>query len=147
MNANAIQRSTIDRKTLIGVAVGLLAIAMLIAMLAVAQPVRAKSAAVIKKAPLTGSSAFSGVNGEAKWKSKGGERELEIQIEDAKMLAGKRLTVTIGGKLIGRMRVSALGRARLVRNTEAGQSVPASVNGKRVKVSTAGGRLVASGRF
>jgi hypothetical protein len=147
MNAHARQRSTIDRKALMGVAVGLLAIATLIAMLVVAQPVLAKSAAVIKKAPLAGASAFPGVNGEAKWKSKGGERELEIQIEDAKKLAGKKLAVRIGGKLIGHLRVNGLGRARLVRNTETGQSVPASVSGKRVTVGTAGGTLVASGRF
>jgi hypothetical protein len=40
------------------------------------------------------------VNGEAKWKSKEGERELEVQIEDAKKLAGKRLAVRIGGTLV-----------------------------------------------
>ena len=45
------------------------------------------------------------------------------------------------------MKVSALGRARLVRNTEAGQSVPPSVGGKGVRITTATGRLVASGAF
>ena len=58
-----------------------------------AAPVSAKSTATIKRAPLSGSAAFPAVNGEAKWKSKDGERELEVQIEDAKKLAGKRLTV------------------------------------------------------
>ena len=137
----------IDRRTIVGAAVGLLLVAMLLASLMIAQPANAKSAALIKKAALSGSSAFPGVNGEAKWKSKGGERELEIQIQDATKLAGKRLSVRIGGKLVGHMRVSALGRARLVKSTQAGQSVPASVAGKAVKISTAGGSLVASGRF
>jgi hypothetical protein len=87
------------------------------------------------------------VNGEAKWKSKEGERELEVQIEDAKKLAGKQLAVRIGGKLVGHMKVNALGRARLVKSTQAGQSVPKSVAGKAVKIRTSAGVLVASGRF
>ena len=147
MNAYVTQRRVIDKKTIVGVAMGLLLVAMLLASLMIAQPANAKSAALIKKAALSGSSAFPGVNGEAKWKSKGGERELEIQIQDATKLAGKRLSVRIGGKLVGHMKVSALGRARLVKSTQAGQSVPASVAGKAVKISTAGGSLVASGRF
>ena len=80
----------VGRKSIMGAAVGLLLIAVLLAVLVVAQPVRAESTAVIKKAALSGSAAFPGVNGEAKWKSKGGERELEVQIQDAKKLAGKQ---------------------------------------------------------
>ena len=147
MNAYVTERRVTDKRAVVGVATGLLLVAMLLASLMIAQPANAKSAALIKKAPLSGSSAFPSVNGEAKWKSKGGERELEIQIQDATKLAGKRLSVRIGGKLVGHMKVSALGRARLVKSTQAGQSVPASVAGKAVKISTAGGSLVASGRF
>lgn len=149
MNANATQtQAAVARRSLPTVAAGLLLLlAIAIGTLLIAQPVDAKSAATIKRAALSGSSTFSAVNGEAKWKTKGGERELEIQIEDAKALSGKRLAVRIGGKLIGHMRVSALGRARLVKSTEAGQSVPTSVTGKAVKVATGGGTLVASGRF
>ena len=69
------------------------------------------------------------------------------RLEDAKKLAGKTLTVRIGGKAVGAMKVSVLGRARLVRNTEAGQSVPASVAGKSVRITTAAGKLVAAGTF
>jgi len=149
MNANATQtQAAVARRSVPAVAAGLLLLlAIAIATLLIAQPVDAKSAATIKRAALSGSSTFSAVNGEAKWKTKGGERELEIQIEDAKALSGKRLAVRIGGKLIGHMRVSALGRARLVKSTEAGQSVPTSVTGKAVKITTGGGALVASGRF
>jgi len=134
-------------RSIFGAAVGLLLIVMLFAALLNAQPVRAKSTAVIKRAALSGSAAFPGVNGEAKWKSKGGERELEVQIQDATKLAGKRLTVRIGGKVVGHMKVNALGRARLVKSTHAGQSVPTSVAGKAVKIRTSSGMLVASGRF
>ena len=150
MNAYVKERphgSTIGSKNIMGAAVALLLIAMLFVALVAAQPVRAGSTAVIKRAALSGSAAFPGVNGEAKWKSKGGERELEVQIQDAKSLAGKRLAVRIGGKLVGHMRVSALGRARLVKSTQAGQSVPTSVAGKGVRIKTSTGALVASGRF
>ena len=147
MNAKVKERRMIRSRSIMGAAVGLLLIAMMLAVLVAAQPVRAKSTAVIKRAALSGSTAFPGVNGEAKWKSKEGERELEVQIEDAKKLAGKQLTVRIGGKVVGHMKVSALGRARLVKSTQAGQSVPASIAGKAVKIKTSGGTLVASGRF
>jgi len=140
-------RSMIASRRIVGAAVGLLLIVMVLAALVVAQPVRAKSTAVIKRAALSGSTAFPGVSGEAKWKSKEGERELEVQIQDAKKLAGKQLAVWIGGKLVGHMKVNALGRARLVKSTQAGQSVPASVAGKAVKITTSAGTLVASGRF
>jgi hypothetical protein len=149
MNTYATQTQTaVARRSVPVVAAGLLLLlAIAIATLLVAQPVSAKSAATIKRATLSGSSTFSAVNGEAKWKVKEGERELEIQVQDAKALAGKRLAVRIGGKLVGHMRVSALGRARLVKSTQAGQSVPAAVAGKTVRITTAGGTLVASGRF
>ena len=147
MNANVKDRPVIDRKSIMGAAVGLLLIALLFAALVAAQPVRAKSTAVIKKAALSGSTSFSSVNGEAKWKSKSGERELEVQIQDATALSGKRLTVRIGATVVGHMRVNALGRARLVRSTQAGQKVPASVAGKDVRIKTSGDALVATGGF
>jgi len=147
MNAKVNQRSMIGSRSIMGAAVALLLVAMMLAVLAAAQPVRAKSTAVIKRAALSGSTAFPGVNGEAKWKSKDGQRELEVQIQDATKLAGKKLTVRIGGTIVGHMKVNALGRARLVKDTQAGQSVPASVAGKTVKIKTSGGKLVASGSF
>jgi len=147
MNVKVKERPMIGSRSIMSAAVGLLLIAMMLAVLVAAQPVRAKSTAVIERAALSGSTAFPGVNGKAKWKSKEGERELEVQIEDAKQLAGKRLTVRIGGKVVVHMRVNALGRARLAKRTQAGQSVPASIAGKAVKIKTSGGRLVASGRF
>jgi hypothetical protein len=127
-----------------------LIVTLLVALIAIAiaaDLVNAKSAAVIHKTALKGSSAFPAVKGEAKWKSKGGEREFEVQIEDAASLHSKRLTVKIGGTTIGKMTVGSLGRARLTRSTAAGQSVPRSVLGKTVLVLTAQGNLVARGTF
>jgi hypothetical protein len=147
VNVKAVRTTT--RRSGSAIATGLLLIVALWATLIAAQPAGAKGgdAKTIKRAALSGSASFAGVNGEAKWTSKGSERELEVQIEDAKALKGKRLTVRIGSTTVGHMTVSALGRARLVRATEAGQNVPQSVAGKTVKIRTAGGKLVASGRF
>ena len=147
MNVYVKERHPIDRKSIMGVAVGVLLVAMLFATLLVAQPVRAASGTVIKKTALQGSNAYPGVRGEATWKASAGQRELEVEIQGARKLAGERLAVQIGGKLVGHITVSALGRARLEKHTEAGQSVPASVAGKAVKVRTTAGTLVASGRF
>lgn len=138
--------ATVKRSAAVFAAVLLLA-AVVWAALVVAGPAEAKSVKIIKRAALSGAASFPAVNGEAKWAAKGGERELEVQIEDAKALKGKRLTVRIGGRVVGHMRVTTLGRARLVKATEAGQSVPQSVTGKAVRITTAGGTLVASGRF
>lgn len=108
----------------------------------------AKSTQIIHRAALKGSRTYPAVTGEAKWKAKNGQRELEVQIDNANPLKDKRLAVGVGGKLIGFVRVNDLGRARLVRRTEAGQAVPTSVVGKAMKVRTAGrlALLVAAAR-
>jgi serine protease inhibitor ecotin len=134
------------KKLSLFVLVGVLAVALLVAA-ATAGVSTANSTAVSKKAVLKGSSAHPAVTGVATWKSQSGERELEVEIQHAKPLKGKTLWVRIGGKLVGKMTVSSLGRARLTRDTAAGQSVPTAVGGKSVKVRTAGGALVASGSF
>ena len=147
MNASVQERHIIDRKSIIGSVVGVLLVATLLAALLVAPPARAASATAIKKAELVGSNANPGVSGEAKWKARAGQRELEVELEGAQSLAGKRLTVRIGGKVVGHLTVNALGRARFEKHTEKGQKVPASVAGKAVQVSTSAGARVASGRF
>ena len=139
--------TTTHRRVALGFFAALLLFAGLLSAATTSRIAGAKSAEVIHRAALTGSTSYPAVNGEAKWKSKGGDRELEVQIEDAGKLKGKRLAVRVGGSLIGSMRVSNLGRARLVLRTEAGQAVPADVVGKAVKVRTADGVTVASGRF
>jgi len=135
------------RRLTVGVFAALLLFAALLYTAATAQIAGAKSTAIIHRAALSGSTTYPTVKGEAKWTKKDTQRELEVQIENAKKLKGKRLAVRIGGALVGFMRVNDLGRARLVRRTEAGQAVPTAIVGKAVKVRTAGGVLVASGRF
>jgi hypothetical protein len=98
-------------------------------------------------AKLTGTKAFPAVSGKATFSRESGKRELEVEIEHARSLRGKRLTVFVGGKKIGTMLVGQLGNARLDRSTQRGQSVPVVTAGTGVSVHTAAGAAVAKGRF
>jgi hypothetical protein len=112
--------------------------------------VPAAFAATELTATLKGSSAFPQVNGSAKFKSDGDQRELEVQIEDANALIGKRLRVIVDGVAVGGMTVNSLGDARLRRDTERGQTVPVVNPGSVIKIKERaidGGLLVASGTF
>ncbi len=106
-----------------------------------------KATETIARATLKGSSVYPTVKGAAKWKSKSGERELEVQIQGAKRLRGKKLTVRIDGKFVGYMTVTSLGTGRLYRNTARGARVPTVAVNKLCTIRTASGTLVASGRL
>jgi hypothetical protein len=87
------------------------------------------------------------VSGKATFSRESGQRELEVEIEHARSLHGKRLAVFVGGKRIGTMLVGRLGNARLDRSTQRGQSVPKVTAGTGVSVHTAAGAAVVKGRF
>jgi len=89
------------------------------------------------------SSAFSGAKGKAKYQVTG-QRELEIEIEHIRRLAGKRVSFFVNSTKIGTSRVNGLGAARVDRR---GSNFPAIKSGTRIKVKTVGGALIASGRF
>ena len=92
---------------------------------------------------LKSSSAFPGAKGKAKFKNDG-QRELEIEVEHVRRLAGRRVNFFVNSKLVGSKRVNSLGAAQLDRR---GSTFPAVAAGTRISVKTAGGRLVVSGRF
>jgi hypothetical protein len=92
---------------------------------------------------LKASSAFPGAKGKAKFQTEG-QRELEIEVEHVRRLAGKQVNFFVGAKKVGSKRISALGAAQIERR---GASFPAVKAGTRISVKTAGGRLIASGRF
>lgn len=98
-------------------------------------------------AKLTGTSAFPAVSGKATYSREGGRRELEVEIEHARALRGKRLALFVAGRKIGTMVVGRLGNARLDRSTQRGQTVPRIAAGTRLSVHTAAGTTVAKGRF
>lgn len=84
-------------------------------------------------------------NGKAKFSSKPGERELQIEVED--LPVGTSVVFRLGGAQIGTAVATALGEARLSLNSTLGQNVPMSVAGQAVTVSTASGGLIVTGSF
>ena len=98
-------------------------------------------------AKLNGTTAFPAVSGKATFSREAGRRELEVEIEHARALRGKRLVLFVAGRKIGTMLVGQLGNARLDRSTQRGQAVPSITAGTRLSVHTAAGAAVAKGRF
>ena len=91
--------------------------------------------------------AFPVAKGSATFKAKGGERELEAEVEHIRRLAGRRVVFSVAGKKVGVAKVSRLGAAHISRNSERGQLVPSVGAGTAVKVRTTGGVLIVSGSF
>ena len=98
-------------------------------------------------AKLNGTTAFPAVSGKATFSREAGRRELEVEIEHARALRGRRLVLFVAGRKIGTMLVGQLGNARLDRSTQRGQAVPSITAGTRLSVHTAAGAAVAKGRF
>lgn len=90
-------------------------------------------------------SPFRNANGKAKFKSEGGERELEVEVEDVR--AGLELLFLLDDIKLGTRTTDAFGRANLELNSDRGASVPATVAGRKVTVRTAAGATVVSGSF
>jgi hypothetical protein len=129
------------RITLIG------ALIACIAMVVVAPAASASGGGVTRTIPLRGSISFPGATGKAVSKVKGSERELEIDVQHVRSLAGKRVNVNVNGSRLASPLVSSLGHFSVNRNTGAGQHVPAIKKGSTVRVRTLGGTLIASGTF
>ena len=96
---------------------------------------------------LSGSAQYANASGKAKYKVDGANREFQVELEDAKQLAGKRVDVFADGRKVGSFLVSALGAGRLNRSTELGQAVPNIKTGSAVQIKTRAGVLIVSGRF
>ena len=114
-----------------------------LAALAVAAPaVQAKGGPGTRIA-LKSSGAFPGASGKAKFQNEG-QRELEIEVEHVRRLAGKRVSFFVNSTKVGSARVNGLGAAQVNRR---GASFPAINAGTRIKVKTAAGKLIVSGQF
>lgn len=96
---------------------------------------------------LKGSAAFPNAKGAAKYKVDGAEREFQVEVENIKSLAGKRLYVYVNGVKVGSFLVTSLGTGRMNRNTIRGQVVPFITAGSKVRVRTGTGALVVYGQF
>jgi hypothetical protein len=107
----------------------------------------AASSTVDWQIPMHGSAAYSKANGSAQYQSQPGQRELQVEVQHARSLAGKTVVFSAAGMTLGSAKISANGQADITRNTELGQRVPVISRGSTVAVRTAGGKLVTSGRF
>jgi hypothetical protein len=126
-------------------------IAALVATMAIAltgTSASAKAGCPTKQTTLHGSAMFPAANGKAKFKRcSATNRELEVELQDAKPLAGRTLNVFVRGSKVGSMHVGALGRASLNLDTQRGDTVPMTVAGAAVRVRTLTGALVVAGSF
>jgi hypothetical protein len=110
-------------------------------------PAHATSATVDWQVPLSGTTAYPRANGSAQYQSQPGQRELQVEVQHVRSLAGRTVVFAAGGRTIGTARVSRAGQADVTRNTERNQSVPSIARGSLVTVRTARGTLIISGRF
>jgi hypothetical protein len=113
-------------------------------LMAVAVPALA---AVNWTTPLRHTAAFPRATGHAQFQSQPGQRELQIEAEHLKTLAGKRVLFYANGAKLGSAIVTRLGVAQIDRNTERGQTVPKIVHASHVSVRTAGGAVILRGTF
>jgi hypothetical protein len=124
------------------------ALIALVAMVAVLAPAAmASGGGTTRSIALHGSVSFPNATGKAVYKVNGSERELQIEVEHIKVLAGKHVNVFVNGNKLASPLVSSLGIARVSRNTDKGQFVPTVKSGLPVRVRTLGGTLIASGTF
>jgi hypothetical protein len=113
-------------------------------------PVRAHQSTlgtVNREITLHPSSAFPRASGNSQYQSQPGQAEFQAEVEHVVALKGQLVTVSVSGVMIGKARVSSLGIAHLERNTELGQKVPAITAGSTVKISTAAGAVIVSGKY
>ena len=85
--------------------------------------------------------------GSAQYQSQPGHRELQVEVDHIRSLAGKHVSVYVGGSKIGSARVNGRGVAELVRNSELAQHVPQVRAGTSVMVQTGAAVTIVSGAF
>ena len=132
---------TITRKSKL-LAAGVAAAAMLTPAAALAG-----TATVNWQVPMTHSKAYPTASGSAQYQSQPGQRELQIEVDHLRTLAGKYVVFYANGVKLGSAKVSSTGIGQIDRNTELGQSVPTIVHGSTVAAKTGTGTLIANGKF
>ncbi len=112
-----------------------------------ARAVHAAASTVNWQISLRGAAAYRNANGSAQYQSQPGQRELQVEVQRVRSLAGKTVVFSAAGMTLGKAKVSARGQADITQNTERGQKVPSIAHGSSVTVRTTGGKLIVSGRF
>jgi hypothetical protein len=134
--------NTMRRTTFITALIACLALAV-----AIAPAASAKGGGTTRTISLKASLSFPNATGQAVSKVNGSERELEVDVQHIRVLAGKRVNVYVNGHLFATPKVNSLGHFTVNRNTNAGQAVPTIKAGSTVRVRTLGATLIASGSF
>jgi hypothetical protein len=125
---------------------GVFMAALLLGTFMVAPAAHAKGGDDVRVA-LRGSAQYPSAKGTAKYKNEGGEREFQVELENARSLAGKTVDVYANGAKVGSFKVNSLGRGGLNRNSDRGQSVPNIRAGSLIQIKTRAGGLIVSGSF
>ena len=131
------------RTSLISALIGCFVVMAVIAPMAAARD----GSGVTRTIALHGGVPFPGATGHATSKISSDERELEVEVQHVRALAGKRVNVFVNGIKWTSPLVSSLGTVHVERSTERGQRVPRITNSSTVRVRTLGGTLIASGSF
>ena len=105
------------------------------------------AAGTTTRAGLHGSAAFPNASGKAKYNVDGANRELQIEVEDIKALAGTKVLFVVDGSTVGMRKVKLTGAAKLTLRTQAGQDVPNIQPGSTVEVRTPAGTPIVAGSF
>jgi hypothetical protein len=138
-----LRRNSMRRTSLISALIGCFAVLAVIAPVAAAR----HGGGTTRTIALHGSVSFPGATGQASSKTSAEERELEVEVQHVRVLAGKRVNVFVNGTKWASPRVSSLGAFDVQRSTQRGQRVPRITSSSTVRVRTLGGTLIASGRF
>jgi hypothetical protein len=87
---------------------------------------------------------FPGVKGFVRYRDRGNERELRLEVEKSKLPKGDELEVRIDGKFVGTMTVNEAGTARF---RARGGSIPVLAAGAVLVVQKKGGAAILTGAF
>ena len=119
----------------------------LVSLLALAVFVASVAAATDRQIALRASSSYPAAKGTAQYQAQPGQREIQMEVEHIRSLAGQRVYVFVGQSRLGAARVNARGMAELNRNTERRQRVPQVHSGTTVTVWAINGAKVVAGTF
>jgi hypothetical protein len=93
------------------------------------------------------SASYPKATGTSQYQSQGSQRELQVEVENLKPLAGQHVNVFVNGSKWASPTVSSLGIAQVDKNTDVGQAVPTITHGSTVRVRTTSGTLIAGGTY
>ncbi len=125
-------------------------VALVLGLMTLAGPASAQAkgaTATRERIALVAAPGFPAAKGKADFKVKGAERQLEVEVEIIRSLAGQSVSVSVGGVVVATPTVSALGQASVNLNSQTNPATPVTVAGKLVEVRTSTGALIASGSF